>query len=157
MMKKYLGMLSMAILGGLISLGLYTSIQSHKSKITPQQRQDIPVQRTQLVANAPMMAPDFVEAANLSVHAVVHIKAEFSRKNYFYDDFFGDFFNPFRFPQQENALIGTGSGVIISPEGYIVTNNHVVQDASKLEVTLNDKRVYEAKIIGTDPSTDLAL
>lgn len=157
MLKKYAGMLFMAVLGGLVSLGLYTVFTPHKSNNFVQTRQEIPVQRASLTASAPMMAPDFVEAANLSVHAVVHIKAEFSRKNYFYDDFFGDFFNPFRMPRQEQALIGTGSGVIISPEGYIVTNNHVVQDAKKLEVTLNDKRVYEAKIIGTDPSTDLAL
>ncbi|HZX61957.1 MAG TPA: Do family serine endopeptidase, partial [Bacteroidales bacterium] len=69
-----------------------------------------------------------------------------------YDDFF-NFFNGM--PNQ--AIEAMGSGVIIDPEGYIVTNNHVVQDADNITVTLNDKRVYKATIIGADPSTDLAL
>lgn len=105
---------------------------------------------------------DFTGAAEKSIHAVVHIKTEFERKSSVYDDFFGfndpffDFFGnrnqPKRFP-----IFATGSGVIISSDGYIVTNNHVVQDANMVTVTLNDKREFEAEIIGTDPSTDLAL
>lgn len=75
-----------------------------------------------------------------------------------YDNFFNfhDFFGDSPYGQQ-GPLQGAGSGVIISPDGYIVTNNHVVQDASKIEIVLNDKRSYEGTVVGTDPSTDLAV
>jgi serine protease Do len=105
---------------------------------------------------------DFTGAAEKSIHAVVHIKTEFERKSSVYDDFFGfndPFFEFFGFRNQPKRfpIVATGSGVIISADGYIVTNNHVVQDANMVTVTLNDKREFEAEIIGTDPSTDLAL
>ena len=105
---------------------------------------------------------NFTDAAEKSIHAVVHIKTEFERKSSVYDDFFGfndPFFEFFGFRNQPKKypIVATGSGVIISEDGYIVTNNHVVQDASMVTVTLNDKREFEAVIIGTDPSTDLAL
>jgi len=102
--------------------------------------------------------PDFTLAAEMSVHAVVHIKTEFTRKSNVYDDFFG-FGNPFSFvdPRGGSPLVATGSGVIIESDGYIVTNNHVVQDANVITVTLNDKREFVAELIGTDPSSDLAL
>ncbi len=105
---------------------------------------------------------DFTVAAEKSVHAVVHIKTEFERKSSVYDDFFG-FNDPFfelfgnRNQTKRYPIFATGSGVIISTDGYIVTNNHVVQDANMVTVTLNDKREFEAEIVGTDPSTDLAL
>jgi Do/DeqQ family serine protease len=75
-----------------------------------------------------------------------------------YDNFFNfhDFFGDSPYGQQ-GPLQGAGSGVIISPDGYIVTNNHVVQDASSIEVVLNDKRSYEGTVVATDPSTDLAV
>lgn len=100
--------------------------------------------------------PDFTLAAELSVHAVVHIKTEFTRKSNVYDDFFG-FGNPFTFSDPRSPLVATGSGVIVESDGYIITNNHVVQDANVITVTLNDKREYVAELIGTDPSSDLAL
>jgi Do/DeqQ family serine protease len=85
-------------------------------------------------------------------------------RDFFDDDIFEHFFGPrFRFeqpqPQQRGpqARVGAGSGVIINSDGYIVTNNHVVDGADDIEVTLDDNRVFKAKIIGTDPSTDLAL
>ncbi|MFQ8805668.1 MAG: S1C family serine protease [Alistipes indistinctus] len=65
--------------------------------------------------------------------------------------------NSFEQPQQPQQQRGGGSGVIISPDGYIVTNNHVVEDASEVKVTLNDNRTFTAKVIGTDPTTDVAL
>ena len=102
---------------------------------------------------------DLTEAAESSVNAVVYIKTEFMQKNSMWDDFFGGtiwehFFGsaPSTYPVQ-----AAGSGVIISSDGYIVTNNHVVQDAEKVTITLNDKREYEGEIIGTDPASDLAL
>lgn len=105
---------------------------------------------------------NFTVAAEKSIHAVVHIKTEFERKSSVYDDFFGlndPFFEFFGFKNESKSypIIASGSGVIISADGYIVTNNHVVQDANIVSVTLNDKREFEAEIIGTDPSTDLAL
>ena len=102
---------------------------------------------------------DLTEAAESSVNAVVYIKTEFTQKNSMWDDFFGGtiwehFFGsaPSTYPVQ-----AAGSGVIISSDGYIVTNNHVVEDAEKVTITLNDKREYEGEIIGTDPASDLAL
>jgi Do/DeqQ family serine protease len=154
-MKKYLSFFIVAILGGLISLAIYKAIEPEPTSF--QVQQSTPAQQVSLTGVSGMPLPDFVEAANNTVHAVVHIKAEFARKNSLYEDFFENFFNPFSAPRSSAPIIGTGSGVIISPEGYIITNNHVVQDAVNIEVTLNDKRVYKAKVVGTDPSTDLAL
>lgn len=104
---------------------------------------------------------DFTVAAENSVHAVVHIKATVAKKvlNQSQDPFFNFFFGdrglqPQVTPQPQ---VGFGSGVIISSDGYIVTNNHVVDNSDELDVTLNDNRSYKAKLIGTDPVTDLAL
>ena len=121
---------------------------------------------------------DFTRIAQSVTDAVVHIKAtqapqrSISRAQPFnpnsdrfrgspFDDFFGPFF--FREPNGQGgrgpsqARVGTGSGVIINSDGYIVTNNHVIADADDLEVTLHDNRTYKAVTIGTDPTTDLAL
>lgn len=101
---------------------------------------------------------DFTDAAAKSVDAVVHIKTVIGVKPEQYDDFFGTLRGYFYgYPRQKSELIAFGSGVIISPDGYIVTNNHVVDGANKITVTFNDKREMEAKVIGTSPSTDLAL
>ena len=104
--------------------------------------------------------PDLRQAAAQSIHAVVHIKTEFERKNSVWDNFFNDpFFGGFGFsqPRKQYPLTASGSGVIISADGYIVTNNHVVEGANRVTVTLNDKHEYSAEIIGRDPKTDLAL
>jgi len=102
---------------------------------------------------------DLTTAAESSVDAVVYIKTEFMQKTSAWDDFFGgtiweNFFGmtPSPYPVQ-----AAGSGVILTSDGYILTNNHVVQDAVKVTITLNDKREFEGKIIGTDPNSDLAL
>ena len=112
---------------------------------------------------------DFTVAADLTVHAVVHVKTKAPRSRSSQQDFFGDpFFDFFFGPQQrqqqepeqkpeEAQPLGAGSGVIISNDGYIVTNNHVIDGATEIEVTLNDKRSFKAKLIGTDTSTDIAL
>ena len=95
---------------------------------------------------------DFVKAAEKSINAVVHVKNtsvisdDFSYLDYFYG----------RNKSSQNR-IGTGSGVIVSPDGFIITNNHVIEDATKIEVTANDNIRYEAKLIGTDPYTDIAV
>lgn len=123
-------------------------------------------------SQTPAFETDFTKAAEETVNEVVCIKSYTSRsQNYGYGDYdpFGmfDFFfgnpqqrQPQRQPQQQNrepVQSGLGSGVIISEDGYIVTNNHVVEGADKLEVLLNDNSTYDAKIIGTDEATDLAL
>ncbi len=94
---------------------------------------------------------DFTEAAEKTVHAVVHVKnTTIARQsNSIQSYFFGG--------AQPRAMIGTGSGVIISADGYIVTNNHVIENSSQLEVTLNNNKTYSAELIGTDPNTDIAL
>ena len=109
--------------------------------------------------------PDFTKAAENSVHAVVHIKSTVKSQapaqgrqraidpfEYFFG--FGDRGQDFGAPQPS---VGFGSGVIISKDGYIVTNNHVIDKANEIEVTLNDNRKFTAKLIGTDPQTDIAL
>lgn len=153
-MKRYIALFFVALAGGLLAIAGWKLVEKNQPRYVLQNT--IPVTRTGSTA-IPANVPDFVDAASISVHAVVHISAEWQTKNAYYDSFFDNFFNPGGLGRQRGPVIGTGSGVIISPDGYIVTNNHVVQDASKLEVTLNDKRVYTASVVGTDPSTDLAV
>jgi Do/DeqQ family serine protease len=106
---------------------------------------------------------DFTAAAALSTPAVVHVKTTYTPKvssanrnlDFFFRDFFGQEQMPFQ--QQQPARQASGSGVIVSADGYIVTNNHVVENADEIEVILFDKKTLKAKLIGSDPSTDLAL
>ena len=99
-------------------------------------------------------AVDFTDAADKAVHSVVHVKNVSVRTVY---NPIAEFFYGSRGGAQQQEQIGTGSGVIISADGYIVTNNHVIKDANELEVTLNNKKVYKAKLIGTDSKMDIAL
>ncbi len=104
--------------------------------------------------------PDFVDAAEASVNAVVHIKTTIIQKTTTYNDFFGAFLEHlYGLPgqSQSNKMVAYGSGVVLSPDGYIVTNNHVVEGADEVEVTFNNKVVRKATIVGTDPTSDLAL
>lgn len=114
---------------------------------------------------APAGAPgDFVYAAEATTPTVVHIKSTMTRSSRgsqgdipdIFRDFFGDDFGGggSRGPQSSEA---SGSGVVISPDGYIVTNNHVVEGAQELEVTLSNKSKFRAKVVGADPSTDIAV
>ena len=104
---------------------------------------------------------DFTEAAEISVNAVVHVMTviETKQTSYNYDPFleffFGERGNQRQQPRQHQ--MGSGSGVILSQDGYIVTNNHVVDGSDNVTVVLNDKREFKATIVGTDPNTDLAL
>ena len=104
--------------------------------------------------------PDFVNAAERSVDAVVHIMTKVVRQSNTYDDFFGALLGQiYGYPGQtrSNTMVAYGSGVVLTPDGYIVTNNHVVEGADEVEVTFNNKVKKTATIIGTDPTTDLAL
>jgi len=119
---------------------------------------------------ATVSAPGFTEVAKAVTPAVVNITSRIARKHERMmrdpmDEFFRSPFSPFGFPfgpegpmpPREPHRGGMGSGVIVSPDGYIITNNHVVDGANELMVTLTDKREFKAKIIGTDPKTDLAV
>lgn len=145
-MKKIANLVVVSALGGMLSLGGYFAFFEEEPMLTDQQ-ETIPAY-TPVNYNSPStttsLNPDFTEAADKSVHAVVHVKNV------------GVMRNPFSGSRAE-SLQGTGSGVIISPDGYIVTNNHVIQNASKLQVTLNNNENYMAEVIGSDPKTDIAL
>ena len=97
---------------------------------------------------------NFVDAAEKAIKSVVHIKSKYiSNEIYrYYDPFYGQ-----RYYNQPQENIASGSGVIISNDGYIVTNRHVINNATEIEVILNDKRTYNAEILGDDPNSDLAL
>jgi len=110
-------------------------------------------------ADGKSVLPDLTFAAENSIHAVVYITTQSIRGgsnqssgNPSLDEFFG-----MRRNQQPQIVQGSGSGVIISADGFIVTNNHVVERAQTIKVVLNDKREFDAQLIGTDPSTDIAL
>lgn len=158
-MKKALSYL----LVGLMGVGITLTLVHWTNNASDNRQSNIsaietPVQFTRNYSpGMPQAAVDFTQAAEETVHAVVHITTEYERKPSFYDYFYDwkDFFGQQQ--QPHGKVIASGSGVIISDDGYIVTNNHVVQDANKVTVTLNDKRTFKAEVIGTDPSTDLAL
>ena len=163
-MKKIIGTMLIAIAGGLIAVGAYSWFDNREAKTTSHSYQydNTPAYLTSMPnASGPMVLPDFTGAASNTIHAVVHIKTEYQRKSSVYDYYFDfrEFFgerSPHG-PRESQPIVATGSGVIISSDGYIVTNNHVVAESNKVEVTLNDKRTYGATVVGVDPSTDLAL
>ena len=159
-LKSYLTLLSVAMLGGVLTLGGY--------KMFVQEDPAPPITEIGFVENKMPVAvqtvggsgslPSFTGAAAAATPTVVHIKSNMivqsRRRSLFSDPFFDDFF--FGQPRSRQAQ-ASGSGVITSPDGYIVTNNHVVENATSIEVALYDGRSYTAQLVGTDPSTDLAL
>jgi len=154
-MKRIFGMLLIGFIGGMLSIGVYSLLAPHQVKFVAAsegQRAEFTSFRSGFDGNA----TDFTYAAEKTVHAVVHVKTqtlmERSFRNPIYEFFYGK-----SYQEQPEPLLGFGSGVIISPEGYIVTNNHVIDGAEKISVTLNDNREFTAKLVGADPSTDLAL
>ena len=135
--------------------------QEQVQKETVSQVEQFQQPRVQRAAFVPTdNAPDFVDAAENSVDAVVHIMTKVVKQSNTYDDFFGALFGQlYGYPGQtrNNTMVAYGSGVVLTPDGYIVTNNHVVEGADEVEVTFNNKVKKTAVIIGTDPTTDLAL
>ncbi len=113
--------------------------------------------------NSAAIGDDFVKAASRSVPAVVTIKSYTKSRGRnmqeqdLFDLFFGQGARPQQNESQENVASGLGSGVIISSDGYIISNNHVIAGASKLEVVLSNKKSYTATVVGSDPTTDIAL
>ena len=157
-MKRFFSFFFAAVLGAVIFAVVFNFFNKNETG-TVTNLDQLPVISANYTPHAAVIGPDFVDAADVTVHAVVHIKSELPQRNKTYNDFFDLFNDFFGNPQYRynQPIVATGSGVIITSDGYIVTNNHVVQQASKLDITLNDRRTYEAKVIGTDPTTDLAL
>ena len=147
----------LVIAGAFVAVWAYSNFFEQPEVITVKENQAA-LKYAKLSPNkGEMSPPDLTNAAESSVHAVVHIATQsvttgqWSSGNPFIDEFFG--LNR----RQSQVQRGFGSGVILSEDGYIVTNNHVIEDAEKIKVILNDKREFEARLIGRDPSTDLAL
>ncbi|UKJ07744.1 Do family serine endopeptidase [Solitalea lacus] len=160
-MKKIALTLLTACVGGVVAVGAY-KVFENKSEISIEDKQNVKFvswgEKGSMVGSAGDV--DFTGAAALVTPGVVHIKTTYTsgRGQQQYNPF-GDMFDDFfggrgRSRQPQKA---SGSGVIIAPDGYIVTNNHVVEGADEIEVVLNDKRSFKGKLIGTDPNTDLAL
>ena len=156
-MKKSLGTIGIALIGGIVAVGAYKMIEEKSVEKVVIREEAQPIRN---VFNSPeQTGMDFTYAAENSVNSVVHIKTVSTRAVQQSFDPFGDFFfgPQFQHPQQQQEVAGSGSGVILSQDGYIVTNNHVINGANEIEVILNDNRTYTAEVIGTDPNTDIAL
>lgn len=155
-MKQTFGYLATALVGGLLALAVHDRYMA-PDRTAGIAQQQAPVKFVNLPgpAGTSVVAPDFTDAAEKSVNAVVHVttKAVMQQRDPFADFFWGGGGRQ----MQQREVQGAGSGVIISDDGYIVTNNHVVEGADQIQVHLNDKRQYDATVIGRDPSTDIAL
>lgn len=150
-MKRILSAFAIAVMGGAAALGL--DHYFYNNTPAPGANNTVPVHYTGMRGTD---APDFSTAAEQTVHAVVHVMTKTTVNQTYYDPFQGLFGgNGMQVVPREQQ--GSGSGVIISSDGFIVTNYHVVENADQIQVTLNDKRTYDAKVIGTDPNTDLAV
>lgn len=158
-MNKIWSTLLAGALGGLVTLGASRLLDNHTSSEVPSQQ---PYSKQVNYGNAPVPF-DFTKAAERTMPAVVHIKATESREAAFqrqrenrysnpFQYFFGDAYN---FEPQPRS--GTGSGVIYTADGYILTNNHVVEFADEFEVTLHDNREFRARLVGRDANTDMAV
>ncbi len=167
--KKYLGLMFVAIVGGLVSVGAYKTIE--QKQYFPDNSFFTARKANYDIKNVTVPTFDFADVSEAVMPTVVHINTVINPKhdesadndqqgqqgqqgqNPF--DFFGPGFNMPNIPRGPQRA--SGSGVIISSDGYIVTNNHVVADADKIDVVLYDKREFSADVIGRDPNTDMAL
>jgi serine protease Do len=153
--KQFSSMLFVALLSGIFSVFIYQKlVQPNTIKVVENQSSKPNNVLTNLNIKDGNLT-NFEYAAELSTNAVVHIKTE-SVYQQQVDPLF-EFFYGRSFKQNPQVVQGAGSGVILSEDGYIVTNNHVIDRTSTINVTLNNKKTYKAELIGTDPSTDLAL
>lgn len=147
--------LLMVIMGAFIAVWAYSTFFEKQKVVTVTEKQ--PIKYATLAADSDAALPDLTFAAEKSIHSVVHIATQsvrgggWSSGNPFFDEFFG------LRNQEPQIAQGFGSGVIITENGYIVTNNHVIENAQNIKVILNDRREFDAKLIGADPSTDIAL
>lgn len=162
----FFALLISSLLGGILTLGGYKLFLEDKTFQSFENNQNTVFARYFDKDTTGITVPEglnFVYASNIVRPTVVHVKCTYEggpgvqNNPHMNDPFFKFFFdepgeNFRRMPQQSS-----GSGVIISSDGYIVTNNHVIDGASKIQVVLDDKRTYDAKLVGKDPETDLAL
>lgn len=154
--RHLLGFLVAALVGGAISSVLVVSIMQ-KNFVKTQDLFDPSLKNVSNQSGGSAGAPNFTYAADQTIHSVVHVKT-YSSQREATDPLLEFFFGYRQEPRsQDPTPRGAGSGVIVTKDGYIVTNNHVIEDAEKIEVTLNDKRTYQAKVVGADPNTDIAL
>ncbi len=164
-MNQNLKHFGLGLAGGMLPLVLFFAMSSSPEEVTSPQSDTVVGQRDSRFAyktvfnSGPLASTEnFVGASESSVNSVVHITTKVVKTS-FQRDIFSEFFHGPGAGGQEFKQYGqgAGSGVIVASDGYIVTNNHVIEDASEVEVTLNDNRKYTAKVIGTDPSTDIAV
>lgn len=152
-MKQTMRLFLVAIVAGATTLGGYKVFVEKNKTIAVTSVSETPsFIPTNFTSNTALPSGvDFTDAANKTVHAVVHVKNTTisTQPRNMRDYFFGG--------GSAREMVGTGSGVIISPDGYIITNNHVIDNSTQLEVTLNNNKTFVAKLIGTDPKTDIAL
>jgi Do/DeqQ family serine protease len=155
--KRLISTLLIAIFGALIGLFVYTRFLDRSKLATGDDRSN-----RENAGNAVYTAlvpqsgvNDFTYAADKTVHAVVHVKTKTKVSSSFSNPLYEFFYGPEASTPRE--VRGYGSGVIVTADGYIVTNNHVIEDADEVEVTLNDKRNFTAEVVGRDPSTDIAV
>jgi Do/DeqQ family serine protease len=159
-MKRTLSFTLLAVIVGGLSGGLcakYAVAKEPQQPAKPEVKQAFPTSSIRNVTLNSAAWPDFTYAAESAVEAVVHVKSVYQRKQdpsmTILEYFFG-----YRTPQYERQpAVGSGSGVILTTDGYIVTNNHVIEKANEIQVTLYDKRTFPARLIGTDPATDIAV
>ncbi len=164
--KGILSVAFIAAVSGGVAIGTSSYLMNKQQSMLSENETTAFKQPVRMVNYASVAAEntDFTMAAESAVHGVVHIMAtknvdQSSSQNQYIDPFeyfFGFGGGNFQRPKQQ-PRVGAGSGVIISTDGYIITNNHVVDGADELEVTLNDNRKFNAKLIGTDSATDIAL
>lgn len=163
--KTLLALLVVAGVSSATSIALFSTLQDKSETTSINADTDPSAYATPTtftpVVSRPAVETDFTRAAASTVNAVVSIKSTTMQQQRssgsMEEEFFKYFFGQGRRDYTPQPRVGMGSGVIISEDGYIVTNNHVIDQANKIEVTLNDKRSFEATLIGCDPVTDLAL
>lgn len=161
-MKTNFKFLGLGILGGLIPLSVYTimsssSIFNHTDSYSSPAEERF-AKNTSYVGVSAVPSEDFVYASENSLNSVVHVTTKVVTTSFHRDPFYEFFYGPGAGGREFKQFgSGSGSGVIVTNDGYIVTNNHVIDNASEIEVILNDNRKYSAKVIGADPSTDIAV
>jgi Do/DeqQ family serine protease len=159
-MKNKISVFGLGVLGGLLPLGAYLMLSSNPTPSFSDQVLDgknaYPSHLVDFSGTSSV--PNFTDASENTINSVVHVTTKVVKTTFQRDIFQEFFYGPGAGGREFKQYgSGSGSGVIVSSEGYIVTNNHVIDDASEIEVTLNDNSKYTAKIIGTDPSTDIAV
>jgi len=156
-MKKLITLILSSILGGVIALGAYVFyFQENTSIIEVKQTVERPsiIKTNNNIGNVSNNNLDFTKAAKQTVDAVVHVKNTSVRT---VRDPYAEMYYGRGYGAKKYAQVGTGSGVVISSDGYIITNNHVIKGATEIQITLNNKKVYTAKLIGKDAKNDIAL